>query len=128
MPWHHLAQQHYDCGHFQVEQLPCRHVLACCTNQRLDWRQVYVHDVYKMSKICKVYRDEFVPIGDPSSWVRYEGAKVITNWTLKHAIKGRPKSTRYMNGWIRWICVVLAGVPCVDERDIAVADVLTVQV
>ncbi|RYR75989.1 hypothetical protein Ahy_A01g000586 isoform A [Arachis hypogaea] len=23
-----LVQRHYDCGHFQVEQLPCRHVLA----------------------------------------------------------------------------------------------------
>ncbi|RYR55582.1 hypothetical protein Ahy_A06g030772 [Arachis hypogaea] len=31
-----LVQRHCDCGHFQVERLPCRHVLACCTNQRLD--------------------------------------------------------------------------------------------
>ncbi|XP_016169146.1 uncharacterized protein LOC107611766 [Arachis ipaensis] len=73
-----LAQRHCDCGHFQVERLPCRHVLACCANQRLDW-QVYVHDVYKMFEICKVYRDEFVSMGDPSTWVRYEGAKVIPN-------------------------------------------------
>ncbi|XP_016191768.1 uncharacterized protein LOC107632615 [Arachis ipaensis] len=81
-----LAQRHCDCGHFQVERLPCRHVLACCTNQRLDW-QVYVHDVYKMSEICKVYRDEFVPMGDPSTWDRYEGAKVIANWTLRRTTK-----------------------------------------
>ncbi|XP_057739739.1 uncharacterized protein LOC130956766 [Arachis stenosperma] len=73
-----LAQRHCDCGHFQVERLPCRHVLVCCANQRLDW-QVYVHDVYKMSQICKVYRGEFVPMGDPSTWDRYEGAKVIAN-------------------------------------------------
>ncbi|XP_016171235.1 uncharacterized protein LOC107613655 [Arachis ipaensis] len=91
-----LAQRHCDCGHFQVERLPCRHVLACCANQRLDW-QVYVHDVYKMSKICKVYRGEFVPMGDPSTWAPYEGAKVIANWTLRRTIKGRPKSTRYLN-------------------------------
>ncbi|XP_052118909.1 uncharacterized protein LOC127748430 [Arachis duranensis] len=39
-----LVQQHCDCGHFQVERLPCCHVLACCANQRLHW-QVYVHDV-----------------------------------------------------------------------------------
>ncbi|XP_020973276.1 uncharacterized protein LOC107633937 [Arachis ipaensis] len=91
-----LAQRHCDCGHFQVERLPCRHVLACCANQRLDW-QVYVNDVYKMSKICKVYRGEFVPMGDPSTWDRYEGAKVIANWTLRRATKGRPKSTRYLN-------------------------------
>ncbi|XP_057730529.1 uncharacterized protein LOC130945850 [Arachis stenosperma] len=73
-----LAQRHCDCGHFQVERLPCRHMLACCANQRLNW-QVYVHDVYKMSEIRKVYRGEFVPMGDPSTWDRYEGAKVIAN-------------------------------------------------
>ncbi|XP_016199126.1 uncharacterized protein LOC107640084 [Arachis ipaensis] len=73
-----LAQRHYDCGHFQVERLSCRHVLACCANQRLDW-QVYVHDMYKMSEICKVYKGEFVPMGDPSTWDRYEGEKVIAN-------------------------------------------------
>nr|XP_025648152.1 uncharacterized protein LOC112743154 [Arachis hypogaea] len=73
-----LAQRHCDCGHFQVERLPCRHALACCANQRLDW-QVYVHDVYKMSEICKVYRGEFVPMGNPSTWDRYEGANVIAN-------------------------------------------------
>ncbi|XP_016200153.1 uncharacterized protein LOC107641163 [Arachis ipaensis] len=81
---------------FEVERLPCRHVLACCANQRLDW-QVYVHDAYKMSEICKVYRGEFVPMGDPSTWDRYEGAKVIANWTLRGTTKERPKSTRYLN-------------------------------
>ncbi|RYR33241.1 hypothetical protein Ahy_A10g047803 [Arachis hypogaea] len=79
-----------------VERLPCCHVLACCTNRHLDW-QVYVHDVYKMSEICKVYRGEFVSMGDPSTWDRYEGAKVIHNWTLRRTTKGRPKSTRYLN-------------------------------
>ncbi|RYQ85727.1 hypothetical protein Ahy_B10g105314 isoform B [Arachis hypogaea] len=44
-----------------------------------------------------VYRDEFVPMGDLSTWVRYKGAKVITNWTFRRATKGRPKSTRYLN-------------------------------
>ncbi|XP_015952775.1 uncharacterized protein LOC107477297 [Arachis duranensis] len=91
-----LAQRHCDCSHFQVEQLPYRHVLACCANQRLDW-QVYVHDVYKMSEIFKVYKCEFVPMGDPSTYDRYEGAKVIANWTLRRATKGRLKSTRYLN-------------------------------
>ncbi|RYR27735.1 hypothetical protein Ahy_B01g051773 [Arachis hypogaea] len=45
----------------------------------------------------QVYRGEFVPMGDPSTWDRYEGAKVIVNWTLRRATKGRPKSTRYLN-------------------------------
>ncbi|RYQ84870.1 hypothetical protein Ahy_B10g104370 [Arachis hypogaea] len=42
-----------------------------------------------MSPLCSM--------GDPSTWDRYEGAKVITNWTLSRATKGRPKSTRYLN-------------------------------
>ncbi|RYQ99765.1 hypothetical protein Ahy_B07g087766 [Arachis hypogaea] len=29
----------------RVERLPCRHVIACYANHRLDW-QVYVNDVY----------------------------------------------------------------------------------
>ncbi|RYR61909.1 hypothetical protein Ahy_A04g019159 [Arachis hypogaea] len=62
-----LVQRHCDYGHFQ------------------------------MSEICKVYRGEFVPMGDPSTWAPYEGAKVIANWTLRRATKGRPKSTRYFN-------------------------------
>ncbi|RYR41388.1 hypothetical protein Ahy_A08g037782 [Arachis hypogaea] len=85
---------------FIVERLPCCHVLACCTNQHLDW-QVYMHDVYKMSKICKVYGGEFV-LGDPSTWARYEGVKVIANWTLWCTTKGRPKSTRYLNEMDSW--------------------------
>ncbi|RYR05142.1 hypothetical protein Ahy_B06g084996 [Arachis hypogaea] len=85
-----LAQRYCICGHFQVERLLCCHVLACCANQHLDW-QVYVHDVYKMSEICKLYRDEFVPMGDPSTWPRYE-----------RATKGRPKSTRYLNEINSW--------------------------
>ncbi|RYR03882.1 hypothetical protein Ahy_B06g083279 [Arachis hypogaea] len=83
----YLVQRHCDCGHFQVERLPCRHVLACCTNQHLDW-QVYVYDVYKMFEICKVYRGEFILMGEPSTWSKYDGTKVITNWTLRRTTKG----------------------------------------
>ncbi|RYR04492.1 hypothetical protein Ahy_B06g084232 [Arachis hypogaea] len=31
-----LHLQHCDCGEFQVERIPCRHVFTCCTNQHLD--------------------------------------------------------------------------------------------
>ncbi|RYR49863.1 hypothetical protein Ahy_A07g036385 [Arachis hypogaea] len=51
----------------KVERLPCYHVIACCANQRLDW-QLYMHDVYKMTEIHKVYRFEFTPLGDPETW------------------------------------------------------------
>ncbi|XP_057719343.1 uncharacterized protein LOC130933743 [Arachis stenosperma] len=29
-----LVQQHCDCGHFQVERPPCRHVLTCCATTK----------------------------------------------------------------------------------------------
>ncbi|KAL4293582.1 hypothetical protein AHAS_Ahas18G0142500 [Arachis hypogaea] len=41
-----LRQRHCDCGEFQVDQMPCRHVFACCANQQLDLH-VYVHDVLR---------------------------------------------------------------------------------
>ncbi|XP_057730577.1 uncharacterized protein LOC130945903 [Arachis stenosperma] len=52
-----------DCGEFQVDRVPCRHVFTCCANQRLDW-QLYVHDVYKMDQVRRVYRARFRPLGD----------------------------------------------------------------
>ncbi|MED6158758.1 hypothetical protein PIB30_035687 [Stylosanthes scabra] len=55
-----------DCSQFQVDRLPCRHVFACCANQSLDWH-VYVHDVWKMSELHKVYKYEFAPMGIPST-------------------------------------------------------------
>ncbi|RYR58711.1 hypothetical protein Ahy_A05g024599 [Arachis hypogaea] len=65
----------------------------------------YIHDMYKMSKICKVYRCEFVLMGDPSTWTRYEGAKVIANWTLRHVTKGRLKLIHYLIEMdLRYMC------------------------
>ncbi|RYR72148.1 hypothetical protein Ahy_A02g006355 [Arachis hypogaea] len=42
---------------FEVERLPCRHVIACCANQPLDW-QLYVHDVYKIIEVLVVVYDK----------------------------------------------------------------------
>ncbi|RYQ83239.1 hypothetical protein Ahy_B10g101886 [Arachis hypogaea] len=80
----------------EVERLSCRHVIACCANQRLDW-QLYVHDVYKMTEVCKVYRFEFTPLGDPEIWPAYEGPTLVVNPALRQTSKGRPKLTRYLN-------------------------------
>ncbi|XP_025664296.1 uncharacterized protein [Arachis hypogaea] len=91
-----LARRTCDCGHFQVERLPCRHVIACYANQRLDW-QLYVHDVYRMTKVRKVYRFEFVPLGDAETWPSYQGPTLVANPALKRTSKGRPKLTRYLN-------------------------------
>ncbi|RYR32093.1 hypothetical protein Ahy_B01g057094 [Arachis hypogaea] len=91
-----LRQRRCDCGEFQVDRLPCRHVFACCANQRLDW-QVYVHDVYKMEQVRKVYKARFRPLGNPTTWPMYNGPRFVPNPFLKRVTKGRPKMTRFLN-------------------------------
>ncbi|XP_057746096.1 uncharacterized protein LOC130965346 [Arachis stenosperma] len=71
-----------DCGEFQVDRIPCRHVFACCANQRLDW-QLYVHDVYKMDQVRRVYRARFRPLGNPTTWPAYNEPRFIPNPFLR---------------------------------------------
>ncbi|XP_015933940.1 uncharacterized protein LOC107460122 [Arachis duranensis] len=85
-----------DCGEFQVDRIPCRHVFACCANQRLDW-QMYVHDVYKMDQVRRVYRARFRPLGNPATWPAYIGPRFIPNPYLRRVTKGRPRMTRFLN-------------------------------
>ncbi|RYR34671.1 hypothetical protein Ahy_A10g049659 [Arachis hypogaea] len=85
-----------DCGEFQVDRIPCRHVFACCANQRLDW-QMYVHDVYKMDQVRRLYRARFRPLGNPTTWPAYNGPRFIPNPFLRRLGKGRPKMTRFLN-------------------------------
>ncbi|RYQ96782.1 hypothetical protein Ahy_B08g092656 [Arachis hypogaea] len=85
-----------DCGEFQVDQIPCRHVFACCVNQRLDW-QVYVHDVYKMDQVQRVYRARFRPLGNPTTWPAYNGPRFMPNPFLRRVAKGRPRMTHFLN-------------------------------
>ncbi|XP_057733739.1 uncharacterized protein LOC130948886 [Arachis stenosperma] len=85
-----------DCGEFQVDRIPCRHVFACCANQRLDWR-LYVHDVYKMDQVRRVYRARFRPLGNPTTWPAYNGPRFIPNPYMRWVSKGRPRMTRFLN-------------------------------
>ncbi|RYR32085.1 hypothetical protein Ahy_B01g057083 [Arachis hypogaea] len=91
-----LHQRHCDCGEFQTYRIPCHHVFACSANQRLDWQQ-YVHDIYRMEEIKKVYRARFKPLGNPATWPMYQGPRHIPNPHLKQVSKGRPKITRFLN-------------------------------
>ncbi|RYR46836.1 hypothetical protein Ahy_A07g032677 [Arachis hypogaea] len=81
-----LARRTCDSGHFQVERIPCRHVIACCVNQRIDW-QLYVHDMYKMTEVRKVYRFEFTPLSEAETWLAYEGPTSVANPTLRRTSK-----------------------------------------
>ncbi|XP_015969328.1 uncharacterized protein LOC107492786 [Arachis duranensis] len=91
-----LRHHRCDCGEFQVDRIPCRHVFACCANQRLDW-QVYVNDVYKMDQVRRVYRARFRPLGNPATWSAYHGPRFVGNPFLRRVAKGRPKMTRFLN-------------------------------
>ncbi|RYR15409.1 hypothetical protein Ahy_B04g072152 [Arachis hypogaea] len=91
-----LRRQRCDCGEFQVDRVPCRHVFACCANQRLDW-QLYVHDVYKMDQVRRVYRARFRPLGNPTTWPVYHGPRFVGNPFLRRVSKGRPRMTRFLN-------------------------------
>ncbi|RYQ99205.1 hypothetical protein Ahy_B07g087101 [Arachis hypogaea] len=91
-----LRRRVCDCGEFQVDRIPCQHVFACCANQRLDW-QVYVHDVYKMDQVQRVYRARFRPLENPTTWPVYCGPQFIGNSFLRQVTKGQPKMTRFLN-------------------------------
>ncbi|XP_029148726.1 uncharacterized protein [Arachis hypogaea] len=75
-----LRRQRCDCGEFQ----------------RLDWR-VYVHEVYKMDQVRRVYRARFRPLGNPTTWPVYSGPRFVPNPNLRRVTKGRPRMTRFLN-------------------------------
>ncbi|RYR03231.1 hypothetical protein Ahy_B06g082085 isoform A [Arachis hypogaea] len=85
-----------DCGEFQVDRIPCRHMFACCANQRLDWK-LYVHDVYKMDQVRRVYRARFRPLGNPTTWPAYNGPRFVPNPYLRRVSKGCPRMTCFLN-------------------------------
>ncbi|XP_029154509.1 uncharacterized protein [Arachis hypogaea] len=91
-----LRRHQCDCGEFQVDRIPCRHVFACYANQRLDW-QVYVHDVYKMDQVRWVYRARFRPLGNPTTWPAYNRLRFVPNPYLRRVTKGRPRMMRFLN-------------------------------
>ncbi|XP_016207385.1 uncharacterized protein LOC107647853 [Arachis ipaensis] len=83
-------------GNIQVDRIPYRHVFAYCANQRLDW-QLYVHDVYKMDEVQRLYRARFKPLGNPTTWPAYNGPRFVPNPYLRRITKGRPRMTRFLN-------------------------------
>ncbi|XP_072073762.1 uncharacterized protein [Arachis hypogaea] len=84
------------CGEFQVDRILCRHVFAYCANQQLDW-EVYVHDVYKMDQVRRVYRVRFRPLGNPTTWPSYNGPRFVPNLYLRHVTKDHPRMMYFLN-------------------------------
>ena len=91
-----LKDRHYDCGNFQTDRYPCHHVTACSSNQDIDWT-FYIDPVYSMDNICKVYEREFEAVGHHNTWLPYHGPRIHPNPELKRTMKGRSKSTRFLN-------------------------------
>ncbi|RYQ87253.1 uncharacterized protein LOC107614662 [Arachis ipaensis] len=82
---------------FEVRGMPSGKVLVVdLARRRCDCGnfQVYVGDIYKISEIQKVYRVEFVPLGDTETWPDYPGPTMVANPALRKKSKGRPKLTR----------------------------------
>ena len=73
-----LRCRYCDCSDFQMDRYSCHHVIACCTNQNIDW-QVYVNDIYRMDKISRVYEREFEVIGHKDTWLLYTRSRIHPN-------------------------------------------------
>ncbi|RYR33596.1 hypothetical protein Ahy_A10g048203 [Arachis hypogaea] len=90
---------------FEVREMPsgveyavglCHRRCDCSEFQQLDW-QVYVHDVYKMDQVRRVYRARFRPLKNPATWPAYHGPRLVGNPFLRRVAKDRPKMTRFLN-------------------------------
>ncbi|XP_020978010.1 uncharacterized protein LOC110271430 [Arachis ipaensis] len=64
---------------------------------RINAGHVYVHDVFKMDQVRRVYRARFRPLGNPTMWPSYNGPRFVPNPYLRHVSKGRPRMTRFLN-------------------------------
>ncbi|RYR78164.1 hypothetical protein Ahy_A01g002899 [Arachis hypogaea] len=50
-----------------------------------------------MGEIRKVYRTQFRPLGNPTTWYVYQGPRLVPYPHLKRVAKCRPKKTRFLN-------------------------------
>ncbi|RYR40954.1 hypothetical protein Ahy_A09g046696 [Arachis hypogaea] len=70
-----LRRHRCDCGKFQVDRIPCRH----------------------MDQVRRVYRARFKQLENPTTWPAYNGPRFVPNPYLRRVTKGRPKMTRFLN-------------------------------
>ncbi|XP_072084703.1 uncharacterized protein [Arachis hypogaea] len=87
-----LDEGNCDCGYFQELHLPCRYILAACSQARIDWKG-FVHPLYRMDSIFNVYKVQFRPIGHEDDWPSYDRP----NPRMMRVKKGQPVSSRIQN-------------------------------
>ncbi|KAL4396694.1 hypothetical protein AHAS_Ahas01G0117500 [Arachis hypogaea] len=59
--------------------------------------ELYVHEVYTMSKVFSIYRVGFLSPIPEGLWPPYDGPTVIPDPNMRRAREGRPRSTRIRN-------------------------------
>ncbi|XP_038693778.1 uncharacterized protein LOC119991504 [Tripterygium wilfordii] len=88
--------QSCSCNMWLLYHRPCSHVLACCSVNKIDWRQ-YMEAYFTIGAYESSYAPIFCPIPDESGWQIYSGPVVIADPDQRRSSKGRPKSTRIRN-------------------------------
>ena len=82
------------CRKFDLEQLPCAHVLAVCSQARIKRSRLW-SDKYTTDALHYAYGETINPVGDQSDWVMPEdlsGLKVLP--PNERVSAGRPRTNR----------------------------------
>ena len=80
----------------QLTAIPCSHVFAVCATQGIDSNQ-FIHSFYKASFLLQTWSYDFIPFGNPDSWPRYIGPRMIPDPTKFNIKKGRRRHLRIRN-------------------------------
>ncbi|RYR68855.1 hypothetical protein Ahy_A03g015342 [Arachis hypogaea] len=86
------AEARINAGHIFSEL-----VTSACKPTSIRKYPAYVHDVYKMDQVRRVYRARFRPLRNPTTWPAYNGPRFVPNPFLRCITKGRPRMTRFLN-------------------------------
>ena len=94
-----LNQMKCTCNKLEIYHLPCSHVLVVCIKRHLSYER-FVDPCYTSQSYASTYEHYFMPMIDKRSWPQYTG------FELRHDPdqirgKGRPKSRRISNEWMR---------------------------
>lgn len=76
--------------------IPCSHVFAVCGTQGIQSNQ-FIHPYYRASVLLQTWSPDFNPFGNPDSWPRYNGPRMIPDSHKYVVKKGRRQHLRIRN-------------------------------
>lgn len=92
----HLQERTCTCNKWQIYQIPCSHVFACCASVGMQYTS-FVSEWYKLENAKKIYAGHFEPIPDKKAWpLLIDFPTLIPDDDIPRK-SGRRKSTRYKN-------------------------------